>query len=65
MGQRYSGPTAIAAVVTAGIAAIPVAVVETYIAHSFEKKFWELIRKTIDDIGEGKATTSSPVTVTH
>ena len=64
-GKDIVVPTAIAAVVTAGIAAIPVAGVEAYRAHSFEKKFWDFIRKTIDDIGEGKATMSSPVTVTH
>jgi hypothetical protein len=34
-------PTAIAAVATAGIAAV--AGVEAYRAHSFEKKFWESV----------------------
>jgi hypothetical protein len=47
-------PTAIAAAATAGIAAAPVAAVEAYRAHSFEKKFWEFMSTTISDIGKGE-----------
>jgi hypothetical protein len=63
-GKDILVPTAIAAAATAGIAAAPVAAIEAYRAHSFEKKFWKFISKSISDIGKGKATMSSPVTVT-
>jgi hypothetical protein len=63
MGQRYSSPTAIASAATAGIAAAPVAAVEAYRAHSFEK-FWEFIGTAISDIGKGEVKTSSPVAIT-
>jgi hypothetical protein len=38
-GKDIVVPTAIAAAATAGIAAAPVAAIEAYRAHSFEKKF--------------------------
>jgi hypothetical protein len=56
-------PTAIAAAATAGIAAAPVAAVEAYRAHSFEK-FWEFMSTTISDIGKGETKMSSPVAIT-
>ncbi|MGA7370236.1 MAG: hypothetical protein WBX01_14005 [Nitrososphaeraceae archaeon] len=37
---------------------------EIYRAHAFEKHFWDFIREKTAEIGEGKATMSSPVTVT-
>lgn len=39
-------------------------VAEIYRAHAFEKHFWDFIREKTAEIGEGKATMSSPVTVT-
>jgi hypothetical protein len=63
-GKDIVVPTAIAAAVTAGIAAAPVAAVEAYRAHSFEKKFWEFISTAIADIGKGEAKMSSPVAIT-
>jgi hypothetical protein len=57
-------PTAIAAAATAGIAAVPVAAVEAYRAHSFEKKFWGFIGTVISDIGKVEAKISSPVAIT-
>ncbi|MGB7954000.1 MAG: hypothetical protein WCF23_08460 [Candidatus Nitrosopolaris sp.] len=64
-GKDIIVPTAIAGVLTAGIAVIPVAAVSGYRAHSFEKNFWGYIKKTLSDLGKGKATMSEPVTVTH
>ena len=53
----------LSAAATAEIAATPVAAVEAYRAHSFEKKFWEFISATISDIGKGEAKMSSPVAI--
>jgi hypothetical protein len=39
--------------------------VSSYRAHTFEKNFWDHIKKTLSDMGSGKATTSQPVVVTH
>jgi len=50
---------------TAGVAAIPAVAVSSYRAHTFEKNFWDHIKKTLSDMGSGKATTSQPVVVTH
>jgi hypothetical protein len=63
-GKDIIVPTAIAGVLTAGVAAIPAAAVSAYRAHSFEKNFWDYIKKTLSDIGKGNATMSEPVTVT-
>ena len=63
-GRDIVVPTAIAAVLTAGLAAIPAAAVSGYRAHAFEKNFWNYIQKTVADIGKGNATMSEPVTVT-
>jgi hypothetical protein len=63
-GKDIIVPTVIAGALTAGLAAAPVAAIEAYRAHSFEKKFWEFITSTLSDIGEGKATMSTIVTVT-
>ena len=63
-GRDIVVPTAIAAVLTAGVAAIPAAAVSGYRAHAFEKNFWNYIQKTVADIGKGNATMSEPVTVT-
>ena len=64
-GKDIIVPTAIWGAATAGIAAIPVALAEIYRAHAFEKHFWDFIREKTAEIGEGgKATMSSPVTVT-
>ena len=56
--------TVIAGALTAGITAAPVAGIEAYRAHSFEKKFWEFITSNLSEIGEGKGTMSTVVTVT-
>src|SRR5215475_14045916 len=64
-GKDIIVPTAIAGVLTAGLAAIPAAAVSSYRAHSFEKNFWDFIKKTLSDIGSEKATMSQPVVVTH
>ena len=63
-GKDIVVPTVIAGALTAGIAAAPVAAIEAYRAHSFEKKFWEFITTNLSEIGEGKATMSTIVTVT-
>ena len=64
-GKDIIVPTAIAGVLTAGVAVIPVAAVSGYRAHKFEKDFWDYIKKTLSDIGKGNASMSDPVTVTH
>jgi hypothetical protein len=64
-GKDIIVPTAIAGILTAGVAVIPVAAVSGYRAHAFEKKFWDYIKKTLSDIGGANATMSDPVTVTH
>ena len=63
-GKDIVVPTVIAGASTAGIAAAPVAAIEAYRAHSFEKKFWEFITSTLADIGQGKGTISTTVTMT-
>jgi hypothetical protein len=64
-GKDIIVPTAIAGILTAGVAVIPVAAASGYRAHAFEKKFWDYIKKTLSDIGEANAEMSDPVTVTH
>jgi hypothetical protein len=64
-GKDIIVPTAIAGVLTAGVAAVPAATVSGYRAHAFEKHFWDYIKKTLSDIGSEKATMSEPVVVTH
>ena len=64
-GKDIIVPTAIAGVLTAGVAVIPVAAVSGYRAHAFEKNFWNFIKKTLADTGNANATMSEPVTVTH
>lgn len=64
-GKDIIVPTAIATVLTAGVATIPVAAVSAFRAHTFEKNFWDYIKNTLAEIGKGKATMSSPVTVTE
>ena len=64
-GKDIIVPTVIAGVLTAGVAAIPAAAVSSYRAHSFEKNFWDFIKKTLSDIGSEKATMSQPVVITH
>jgi hypothetical protein len=61
-GKDIIVPTAIAGVLTAGVAAIPAAAVSAYRAHAFEKHFWDHIKKALS--GKGDATMSEPVTVT-
>jgi len=63
-GKDIVVPTVIAGALTAGIAAAPVAAIEAYRAHSFEKKFWEFVTSNLSEIGEGKGTMSTVVTVT-
>ena len=63
-GKDIIVPAVIAGALTAGIAAIPVGAIEAYRAHSFEKKFWEFITTNLSEIGDGKATMSSTVTMT-
>jgi hypothetical protein len=63
-GKDIVVPTLVAGAATAGIPAAPVAALEIYRAHSFEKNFWEYVNKMISNIGKGKASMSSPVTVT-
>ena len=64
-GKDIIVPTAIAGVLTAGVAVIPVAAVSGYRAHAFEKNFWNFIKKTLADTGNANAIMSDPVTVTH
>jgi hypothetical protein len=64
-GKDIIVPTAIAGVLTAGVAAIPAAAVSGYRAHVFEKHFWDYIKKTLSDIGKENAAMSEPVVVTH
>jgi hypothetical protein len=64
-GKDIVVPTVIWGALTLGVAAAPVALGEIYRAHAFEKHFWDFIRKTTSEISDGKATISSPVTVTH
>ncbi|MFL6363636.1 MAG: hypothetical protein ACJ719_00295, partial [Nitrososphaeraceae archaeon] len=63
-GKDIIVPTAIAGVLTAGVAAIPAAAVSAYRAHAFEKHFWDYIKNGLSGIGKGDATMSEPVTVT-
>jgi hypothetical protein len=63
-GKDIIVPTAIAGVLTAGVAAIPAAAVSGYRAHAFEKHFWDYIKKTLSDIGKENAAMSEPVVVT-
>ena len=63
-GKDIIVPTVIWGAATAGLAVAPVALAEIYRAHAFEKHFWDFIRKTTSEIGKGKSTVSSPVTVT-
>ena len=63
-GKDIIVPTAIAGVLTAGVAAIPAAAVSAYRAHAFEKHFWDHIKKTLSGTGKADATMSEPVTVT-
>jgi hypothetical protein len=63
-GKDIIVPTAIAGVLTAGVAAIPAAAVSAYRAHAFEKHFWDYIKKALSGTGKGDATMSEPVTVT-
>jgi broad specificity polyphosphatase/5'/3'-nucleotidase SurE len=65
LGKDIIVPTAIAGALTAGVAAIPAAAVSSYRAHTFEKNFWDFIKKTLSDMGSRKATMSQPVIVTH
>ena len=53
-GKDIIVPTAIAAAATAGIAAAPVAAIEAYRAHSFEKKFWEFIIRRYQILEKGR-----------
>jgi hypothetical protein len=64
-GKDIIVPTAIAGVLTAGVAVIPVAAVSGYRAHKFEKDFWDFIKRMLSEIGKGNAAMSDPVTVTH
>ena len=65
-GKDILVPIVIAGALTAGVAAIPASAVSTYRAHSFEKNFWDFIKKkkTLSDIGSEKATMSQSVVVT-
>ena len=63
-GKDIIVPTAIAGVLTAGVAAVPTAAVSGYRAHAFEKHFWDYIKKTLSDIGKENAAMSEPVVVT-
>jgi hypothetical protein len=64
-GKDIIVPTAIAGVLTAGVAVIPVAAVSGYRAHTFENNFWNFIKKTLSEIGKPNGTMSEPVTMTH
>lgn len=67
-GKDMVVPTAMAGAL-AGVAAIPAVIpavaVSSYRAHSFEKNFWDFIKKTFSDIGSEKATMSQPVVITY
>jgi hypothetical protein len=58
-------PTGLAGFLTVGSVVLPAAAVSSYRAHSFEKNFWDFIKKTLSDIGSEKATMSQPVVITH
>jgi hypothetical protein len=62
-GRDIVVPAAIAGVLTLGVAAVPVAAVSAFRAHTFEKNFWDFIKKTLSEIGKENATMSDPVTV--
>ena len=59
-GKGIVVPTAIAGALTAGVAAIPAAAVSSYRDHSFEKNFWDSIKKTLSDIGSEKQQYLNP-----
>lgn len=63
-GKDMVVPTAMAGV-AAIPAVIPAVAVSSYRAHSFEKNFWDFIKKTFSDIGSEKATMSQPVVITY
>jgi hypothetical protein len=63
-GKDIIVPTAIAAALTFGLAAIPAAAVSAHRAHAFESNFWNYIQKALAKIGKGKAAMTEPVTVT-
>jgi len=62
-GRDIVVPAAIAGVLTLGVAAVPVAAVSAFRAHTFEKNFWDFIKKTMSEIGKENATMSDPATV--
>jgi hypothetical protein len=64
-GKDIVVPTGLAGFLTVGAAVLPAAAASSYRAHSFEKNFWDFIKKTLSDIGSDKATMSQPVVVTH
>jgi hypothetical protein len=64
-GKDIVVPTGLAGLLTVGSAVLPAAAVSSYRAHSFEKNFWDFIKKTLSDIGSEKATMSQPVVITH
>jgi hypothetical protein len=64
-GRDIVVPAAIAGVLTLGVAAVPVAAVSAYRAHTFEKSFWDFIKKTLAEIGKENATMSDPATVSE
>jgi hypothetical protein len=64
-GRDIIVPAAVAGILTAGIATLPVAAISAYRAHTFEKNFWEFIKKTISEVGKGDAAMSDPVAVTQ
>ena len=64
-GRDIVVPAAIAGVLTLGIATLPVAAVSAFRAHTFEKNFWDFIKKSLSEIGKENTTMSDPVAVSE
>ena len=62
-GRDIVVPAAIAGVLTAGVGAVVAGGVSAYRAHAFERNFWDFIKKTLADIGKGRAWMSDAVTI--
>jgi hypothetical protein len=59
-GRDIFVPGAIAGVITGSIGAAAVAAAEIYMAHTFEKNFWNWIKKVVGELIKGNASISEP-----
>lgn len=64
-GKDIVVPSAIFGVLTVGAAVPSSAAVSSCRAHTFEKNFWDFIKKTLSDIGSEKPTMSQHLVITH